>query len=366
MNGCSFTAVHIVPTGLGAQIGGFAGDATPATNLLSQVCDRLLVHPNVVNAADLMEANDNIIYTEGRMLDDFMREKIALRIRRANRIGIVIDRNVCEPPPEAAAIGAQSELNRILNAVNAVRAVNGINISGYTITMQPVGARVVLSSTGASHGYVDNFSTVIDAAQRLIAAGAEAIAIITRVLGVTVAMEEVYANQGGPDPIGGIEAILSHLIVAECGVPAAHAPANSTDIGAFDSVDELVDPRVAAELIGHTFVPCILQGLARAPRIVAREQATVGDLTVQDVSAVIAPVNALGGIPMLEAVKRQIPLITVAENRTILNVTAAKLGITDHVIPAANYLETAGILAALKAGIDWRTVRRPLPELACV
>ena len=46
---CSYNAVMIVPTGIGASIGGFAGDALPSAKLLSTVVDTLITHPNVMN-----------------------------------------------------------------------------------------------------------------------------------------------------------------------------------------------------------------------------------------------------------------------------------------------------------------------------
>ena len=38
----NFNAVMIVPTGIGAEIGGHAGDATPSARLLASVCDTLI------------------------------------------------------------------------------------------------------------------------------------------------------------------------------------------------------------------------------------------------------------------------------------------------------------------------------------
>lgn len=38
----------IVPTGVGASIGGFAGDALPVARALSSVVDCLISHPNVI------------------------------------------------------------------------------------------------------------------------------------------------------------------------------------------------------------------------------------------------------------------------------------------------------------------------------
>ena len=47
-----FNAVLIVPTGVGAEIGGHAGDATPVATLMSSICDLLITHPNVLNGSD--------------------------------------------------------------------------------------------------------------------------------------------------------------------------------------------------------------------------------------------------------------------------------------------------------------------------
>ncbi len=58
----AFNAVFLVPTGIGAEIGGHSGDATPAARVLAEACDRLVLHPNVVNASDLNEMPDNALY----------------------------------------------------------------------------------------------------------------------------------------------------------------------------------------------------------------------------------------------------------------------------------------------------------------
>ena len=54
-NTTKFNAVLLVPTGIGAEIGGHAGDATPVAKLLSKTCDTIITHPNVVNASDINE-----------------------------------------------------------------------------------------------------------------------------------------------------------------------------------------------------------------------------------------------------------------------------------------------------------------------
>ena len=57
----AFNAVFLVPTGIGAEIGGHAGDATPAARVLAEACEKLITHPNVVNASDLNEMPENAL-----------------------------------------------------------------------------------------------------------------------------------------------------------------------------------------------------------------------------------------------------------------------------------------------------------------
>ena len=42
-----YTAILIIPTGVGAAIGGYAGDALPVAKAMAEVCDVLITHPNV-------------------------------------------------------------------------------------------------------------------------------------------------------------------------------------------------------------------------------------------------------------------------------------------------------------------------------
>ena len=41
--------IFIVPTGIGCEIGGFAGDALPTAKLLASASGCLITHPNVMN-----------------------------------------------------------------------------------------------------------------------------------------------------------------------------------------------------------------------------------------------------------------------------------------------------------------------------
>ena len=46
-NTSSFNVVLLVPTGIGAEIGGHAGDAGPVAKMLAEISDTLILHPNI-------------------------------------------------------------------------------------------------------------------------------------------------------------------------------------------------------------------------------------------------------------------------------------------------------------------------------
>ena len=60
-----FTVALIVPTGIGATIGGYAGDALPIARAIAQISDCLITHPNVLNGAQLYWQLHNALYVEG-------------------------------------------------------------------------------------------------------------------------------------------------------------------------------------------------------------------------------------------------------------------------------------------------------------
>ncbi len=62
-----FVVASIIPTGVRAEIGGFAGDATPSTNLLASACDYLVTNPNAVTGSDIYFGQDNVLYLEGNL-----------------------------------------------------------------------------------------------------------------------------------------------------------------------------------------------------------------------------------------------------------------------------------------------------------
>ena len=286
----------IVPTGVGASIGGFAGDASRAARKISQKCE-LIVNPNVVNAACFSGITDNMLYVEGYSLDKFFKGEICLERSRNNKIGIIFDKAI---KPEV--------LNVHINTMNAVEVVYGLNIIGYEITEEDVGVDFFVDKSAVSMGNVKNLLTLKNAAKKLIDKGAEAIAIVCR---FPDEQGDDYANGVGVDPVGGVEAIISHYISKEFSIPCAHAPA-------FDDIaisTDIVDKRCSAEYITPTFLPCILIGLNQAPKL------TKSGISINDLGFVVVPYNSVGGIPVLEASKRGIKVYAIRENVTVLDVT---------------------------------------------
>lgn len=287
----------IVPTGIGASIGGFAGDASKWARRISQK-SKLIVNPNVVNAACFSGITDNMLYVEGYTLDNFFKGNCKLQTSFDNKIGIVFDKSIPE-----------DILNIHINTINAVKTVYDIDIQGYQITEEDVGVEFFVDNSGISTGNVRNLKTIKKAAETLVSKGCNAIAIVCH---FPEEQGDNYANGIGVDPVGGVEAIISHYISRELKIPCAHAPAFSN----IDITKNIVDPRCSAEYITPTFLPCILIGLSQAPQI-----SFSSGIGIENLDYVILPYNALGGIPAIEANKNNIQVYAIKENKSILNVS---------------------------------------------
>jgi hypothetical protein len=224
-------------------------------------------------------------------------------------------------------------------------------------TDAPLGVSLRQGPSGASWGSLERPDALLRAGERLVAAGATAIAVVAR-FPEDPASEALAAYRAGSgvDGLAGAEAVISHLLVRHLGIPCAHAPALAPL-----APDPGLDPRASAEELGHTFLPCVLVGLSRAPDL--RPEPAVGAslLHGRDVGAVVVPAGALGGEAVLACAERGVPLISVVGNACVLEVGAAALGL--ETIPVAGYAEAAGVVLALREGIDPAALRRPLAPL---
>ena len=345
--GTPFGIVQIVPTGIRCEIGGFAGDACPATNLLAATSDFLITHPNAVNASELNEMASNIFYVEGKALDDFLLGHLGLLPIRSNRIGTFIDPT------------GTDYLDHVINTLNAARAVKGIACDHYTVLPTELGVKIEWSETGCAVGTVLHPEAILEAIAFLISHGAQAIGGVSVIHGVTKDMFAKHLRGEIPNPSGGIEAIITHLISKIFKIPTAHAP-----LPYYQDTKEkaTINPRASAEFISTPHYFCVLKGLAKAPHLVpisALENVPAQLISLNNVGAIIMPADCLGGIPALVSEFSNIPLIAVKENQTVLNVTNDKMQMR-NVIEVNSYLEAAGVVVALREGISLESLRRPI------
>lgn len=303
----------IVPTGIGASIGGYAGDASPYAAKFSEI-SKLIVNPNVVNAGCFSGINKNMFYVEGYSIDEFFKGNLNLVPSEKNKIGVVFDRAI-----------PQDVLNIHINTINAVKCVYGIDVSQWILTEEAAGVDFKIEANGISTGSVRNIKTILEASKKLLNSGCNAIALVC--LFEEPEDDNPQYSQGvGTDPVGGVEAVISHYISKELKVPCAHSPAFAD----YNIYPDLVDGRAASEYVTPTFLPCILLGLSNAPLL-----SYEAGISILDLDYLVMPYDSLGSIPVFEAVKRGINVFAVKENNTALNVTSEK--ISGEIITVSDY-----------------------------
>ena len=345
-----FSVVLLVPTGIGAEIGGHAGDAGPVASMLAEVCDTLVLHPNVVNASDLNEMPENSLYVEGSVVTRLLMGTVGLQRARSNRVLVVVDDHRDELFVSAA-----------VNAISGGRAAYGLSCREVVRLDPPVKLRAGYSPSGRAAGQVEELEGLCRTLEDRI--GEYDAVAVSSVIELPAELHQGYFDAAGTmvNPWGGVEAMLTHALSSVFEVPTAHSPMfESRKIANMDP--GVVDPRMAAEAVSLTFLQCILKGLQRSPRIITDEKAIdhPGVFSAADVSCVVVPDGCLG-LPVLAALEQGIALIAVRENRNLMKNDLASLPwAPGQFHQVANYWEAVGVIAALRAGIEPASVRRPL------
>lgn len=345
-----FNAVLLIPTGIGAEIGGHAGDATPVARLLSGVCDNLVLHPNVVNASDINEMPANSLYVEGSVITRLLLGTVGIKKTRSNRVLLIIDAHEDEDFVSAA-----------INSANAARASAGGTITRVIKLNPPVELTARYSESGRATGSVvglDRVISVIEEFRHEIDAVA-----ISSVIRVPESYHMDYFKCEGDmlNPWGGVEALFTHTISTLTNLPTAHSPMFEEEWVA-NLKPGVVDARMAAEAVSFTFLQCILKGLQRSPQVIVDPQIgrTPGLLTVEDISCLVIPDGCLG-LPTLAALEQGIPVIAVEENTNImrndLNALPWRPG---QFFKVRTYLEAVGVMVALREGLPLESLKRPI------
>lgn len=329
MNKFDKISLMIVPTGIGASIGGYAGDASVYAQKIAKEIP-LIVNPNIVNAAVFSGLTDNMLYVEGWAIEKFVKGEICLLPSRNNRIGVIFDKAI-----------PKDILNVHLNTLNALKTVYGVDIIGYEVTEKFAGVNFYKNEKGTSVGSLDCPETLKIAGQKLIERGAQTIAVVCY---FDEPPEDDYENGNGVDIVGGVEAIISHYLSSELMCPCVHAPAFS-DISI---TTNLVDSKVSAEYITPTFLPCLILGLRNAPLIKCIKNEEIGNyITYKNLHSLCVPHNALGSSVVLDCLKQKIPVFAIKENTTVLDVNKYAINKQNAIIDLDTYDDYVELIKGL-------------------
>ncbi len=330
--------ILIIPTGIRCEIGGHSGDANPVAKLIGSTCNELILHPNVVNASDINEMPNNALYVEGSMLDRFLCGEIELQKVHRNKVLVIVN----------------SPLNNsVVNSVSAARATIGLDAE-----------MMVLKTPLKMKGYIQNNHATgdVEGIKKLIEQvryhhDIDAIAI-SSYIEVDRNTKLNYFKNGGINPWGGIEAIVSRTISTALNKPVAHAPCEDVNFEDkelyFLHQDKVIDPRMSAEVVSINYLHCVLKGLHKAPKIGK-------GLSVKDIDFLVSPDGCWRFTPHTIAQNKGVKIIVVKENKTCLNNKNS-----EGAIIVENYLEATGIIMTAKAGICPKSIRRPIRKTRIV
>ena len=349
-NSKEFNAMLLVPTGIGAELGGHSGDGGSLARLIGANCDNLITHPNVVNAADINEIPDNALYVEGSVISRMIMGKIGLQKVNSNRVLMVVDEHTDQKFHELA-----------INSLSAARAAFGLDCPAVITMEDRVLMRAFYSKSGRAVGRIEYFERLCEALEEH-RKDYDAVALNSLIHVPKHYHADYFTSDDiSVNPWGGVEAMLTHAISMLFNIPSAHSPMMTSeevmnlDVG-------IVDPRKSAEAVSTTYLHCILKGLHKSPRIVS-DTSIHGDpnlMTVADLSCLIIPDNCIG-LPTLAAIEQGIPVIAVRENENCMQNNLEKLPFNSgKLFIVDNYLEAVGVMTALRAGVAIETVRRPI------
>ena len=348
-----FNVAMLIPTGIGAAIGGHAGDATPVAQLMASVCDQLILHPNVVNASDINEMPANALYIEGSVLCRLIMGTVGIQPVRANQVLVLL-----HPHPDRVFT------NLAMNAVNAARSSYGLNCPRVIEMDRPLVMRPDYTGSERAAGSVEGFENLCYLLDKY-RGEYDAIAIASVISTPLHYYSDYFWSDGDMvNPWGGVESMLTHTISSMYDKPSAHAPMLESQ-AVLDIETGVVDPRMAAEVISVSFLQCVLKGLQKSPRIIRDPEVMrdPGVLTARDISCLVIPDGCLG-LPTFAALEQGIPVIAVRENVNLMKNDLEALPWARgqlHIVD--NYWEAAGVLSAIRTGIEPSAVRRPLRSI---
>jgi len=335
--------IFIIPTGLSCSLGGDAS-YLPGVKVISSCVNKLVVNPNAVNASDINEIPNNALYVEGSTIDRFLEGKLNLNETKTyNKILMAVN-----SPITAYEI----------NTMNA--GIWGLGADIEMVELKtPLTMKAIINKDGTAGG---TYSGIDELVEQISSYNYDALAIQT-FIECDEESEINYWNNGGVNPWGGIEAIVSRIISEKINKPVAHGPrehdynhSNNT----YNLIENIaVKKTMAPEMISSTFMFCVFKGLHRAPKLNLIKSS---GLSVEDVDFLLSP-QGCWGRPHKACIEHNIPVIIVKENTTCFSSkdfvyprqVYESYG-KGKVIWVENYLEAAGLIMSMNSGVDYRNV----------
>jgi hypothetical protein len=346
INNQSFNAVMLIPTGIGAEIGGDSGDGNVAARLIGNSVDNLFTHPNVVNAADINEMTSNTIYIEGSVLNEFILGNIGLQPTRCNRMLMLYDKNDSEV--ESMAI----------NAASSARVTLGCEIDCLRLNDIPE-YKCYYNENNMAVGDIQHFERLLDILSKY-KDDYDSFVLHTKMDGEEEILVGYFNNTIEVNPWGGAEASITHSLSNILGVNVAHSPMlyDKNDIFQLQG-NKIVDPVKSPEVMSKTELFCVIKGMFKTPKIV-EYTCESGIYTNRDIHVLITPDRCIG-LPLLAALEQGIIVIAVEDSRNMMKNDLENLPWKKgQFYKAKNYFEASGILTALKNGINPTSFERPI------
>jgi len=278
---------------------------------------------------------------------------IGLRPVRSNRILFLVE---AHPDENVTNVG--------INMFNGARAACGYDGVSVLVLEKPFKMTVVFSAlSGRATGHLEGLDALI-AHLRERRDSYDAVAL-NSLITYNAGEYRRYlqgAGEGTVNPIGGVEAMLTHVVSLCLNVPSAHSP--QLFKGGWWGTVGLVEPALSVEPACIAFVQCILKGLHTSPRIVSDpgEMQHADVIKGTDLSCLVIPDRCVG-LPVLAALERGVRVIAVRDKCNVMRNDLTRFRWRPgqlHFVD--NYVEAAGLVAAFRAGLAPDTLRRPLQK----
>ncbi len=326
--------IFIIPTGTQASIGGDAS-ALAHVNLIANCCNILLANPNSVNASDLNTMADNVWYTEGSTIDRFLSGEINLKETKTyNKIGCLVN-------------GPITPGN--INSINASKWVLGADIELVELKT-PLYLEGFLNEDDSAGGKVIGWEALVEQVKDL---DFDIITVQTPIQCDPELANRYWKGEIKTNIWGRCEAMLSKLVSQAINKQCVHSPIEFLQDNLYNKT--VVKMSQAPEIISNTYSHCMFKGSLRAPKIDITKDSR--NLSNKDIDFLVSPYLCWAE-PHDSCIKNNIPLIIVKENTTCFKNFKYPDSILNNknIIFVNNYLEAAGVISCLSAGIDYRTI----------